>query len=424
MRVTILTYGSRGDVEPFLNLSQALIRAGHRVCLAAPQMFEAEAVERGIAFFGLPGDLNGLVRTLAQDAGRNVLRMAATVSRHVLPLAEPVLGLMRQASQDADVIVHAFLATIAGHMEALRRGVPDVSAQFFPVFAPTAAFPSVTFPDLPLGPSYRRFSHRVVDAVYWQGSRLMYHILRRRFPEMPPSIHWPFRARRNREVTPLLFAFSPKVVPPPRDWGDHIEVTGYWFSNYIRDWDPPRELECFMREDSQPVYIGFGSIPARASHRLAETAAAALSAAGLRGVLMGRGFDELELPSSIYALDAVPHDWLFARVCAVVHHGGAGTTGAGLRAGVPTVIVPFTTDHSFWGARVRALGVGPEPVPAKKLTVEKLRAALEFAAYDSGVRKRAEALGREIRSEDGVSRAVACIEALGVNARKPRRTVE
>jgi sterol 3beta-glucosyltransferase len=178
-------------------------------------------------------------------------------------------------------------------------------------------------------------------------------------------------------------------------------------------WEPPQELSLFMRDGPPPVYVGFGSVPVRDRHRLVDVAAEALSATGSRGVLAGSGFDKLRLSPSIFTLGHVPHDWLFARVSAVVHHGGAGTTGAGLRAGVPNIIVPFTADHSFWGERVRALGVGPEPTPAKRITVENLKASLELALHDPGMRERAGALGREIRSEDGVSRAVTRIEALG-----------
>jgi sterol 3beta-glucosyltransferase len=412
VRVTILTYGTRGDVEPFLALSQGLIRAGHSVRLAAPQVFESEAAERDVDFVGFPGDLEQLARSLVQQAGLNIIRMVAVMSRHVLPLAEPVLDRTRHACRDADVIVHAFLTTMVGHAQARRLGVADVSVQFFPVFAPTAEFPSVVFPNLPLGPGYRRWSHRITDAIYRRGSRLLYRIVRLRHANLPTLGGWPFRRGAGWEATPLLYAFSPNVVPPAADWGRHVEVTGYWYSEVSGDWKPPRELLRFLDAGRPPVYVGFGSVRAQDEQRLANLTAQALTAVGQRGVLTLRQPGGRQLPPSLHIVEAVPHRWLFSKVSAVVHHGGAGTTGAGLQAGVPNVVVPFTADQAFWGARVRELGVGPKPIPAKRLTAKKLANALDEAAHNSGTRRRAEALGRKIRSEDGVARAVARIESL------------
>lgn len=417
MHITILSYGTRGDVEPFLALSQALIRAGHNVRLAAPQAFESDAAEWGVDFVGFPGDLEQLARSLVQQAGLNIVRMITVMSRHVLPLAEPVLERARSACQDADVIVHAFLTTLVGHAEARRLGVPDISVQFFPVFAPTAEFPSVVFPNLPFGPGYRRWSHRFTDAVYRYGSRLLYGIVRRRSRDLPPLGGWPFHQDGDRGSTPLLFAFSPNVVTPAADWGEHVEVTGYWLSETSRGWEPPRDLLRFLEAGPPPVYVGFGSVRVRDEHRLVELTARALDNVGQRGVLSMWRHGGKRLPPSLLAVGSVPHRWLFSRVSTVVHHGGAGTTGAGLRAGVPNVVVPFTADQAFWGARVRELGVGPQPIPAKRLTVERLTNALGEALADGSMRRRAEALGRKIQSEDGVARAVARIEALGSDRR-------
>lgn len=388
------------------------MRAGHNVRLAAPQAFASDAAERGVDFVGFPGDLEQLARSLVQNAGLNIIRMVTVVSQHVLPLAEPVLDRTRNACRDADVIVHAFLTTLVGHAEARRLDVPDVSVQFFPFFAPTAEFPSVVFPKLPFGPGYRRWSHRFTDAIYRYGSRLLYWIVRRRSRDLPSLGAWLFRRDGGREPTPLLFAFSPNVVTPAADWGEHVEVTGYWLSEVSRGWKPPRELLRFLEAGPPPVYVGFGSVRARDEDRLVEITVRALEGVGQRGVLSLRQPSGRRLPASLLAVGSVPHRWLFPRMSAVVHHGGAGTTGAGLRAGVPNIVVPFTADQAFWGTRVRDLGVGPRPIPARRLTVERLTDALGEALGDGGMRRRAEALGRKLQSEDGVTRAVARIQSL------------
>ena len=150
----------------------------------------------------------------------------------------------------------------------------------------------------------------------------------------------------------------------------------------------------------------------RNAARLTATALEALERAEQRGVLL-RGWGALgegDLPPWALAIDDVPHEWLFPRMAAVVHHGGAGTTGAGLRAGVPSVLTPLGFDQPFWGRRVVALGVGPEPVSRRALTTERLAAAIRRAVTDHAMRERAARLGERISAENGVARAVDALE--------------
>jgi UDP:flavonoid glycosyltransferase YjiC (YdhE family) len=160
------------------------------------------------------------------------------------------------------------------------------------------------------------------------------------------------------------------------------------------------------------VYVGFGSMTDRDPASLARTAVAALRRAGRRGVL-ARGWAALAGASDdedLVVVDEVPHDWLFSRMAAVVHHGGAGTTHTGLRAGIPNVVVPFFTDQPFWAGRVADLDVGPTPIPRRTLTVERLAAAIHAAVSDPALGARAAALGRRIQAEDGVTRAVQAVQ--------------
>jgi sterol 3beta-glucosyltransferase len=138
----------------------------------------------------------------------------------------------------------------------------------------------------------------------------------------------------------------------------------------------------------------------------------ALAQAGQRG-LLGAGWGGLEMekpPENVFKVEDAPYDWLFPRMAAVVHHGGAGTTGAGLRAGKPTVICPFVADQPFWGRRVAALGAGPPPIPQRRLTADNLASAIRQAVEDAVMRKRAADLGEKIQPEDGVGQAVSLIE--------------
>jgi UDP:flavonoid glycosyltransferase YjiC (YdhE family) len=209
-----------------------------------------------------------------------------------------------------------------------------------------------------------------------------------------------------------LYPYSPAVLPTPADWDASSVATGYWFLPRDGDWQPDPALVDFLASGPPPVYVGFGSMPSEDAAAKTQVVLDALAQAGQRGVV-ATGWGGLTLanaPRDVFALDAAPHDWLFPRMAAVVHHGGAGTTAAGLAAGAPTVICPFFGDQPFWGRRVAALGVGPAPIPQKKLTAARLAAALRTVAEDAAMRMRAQTLGEAIRSEDGVGRAVALLE--------------
>jgi sterol 3beta-glucosyltransferase len=210
----------------------------------------------------------------------------------------------------------------------------------------------------------------------------------------------------------MLSAYSPAIIPHPADWPESVHVTGYFFLDTQTDWQPSPELKAFLEAGDPPVYIGFGSMAGRNPERLARLIVEALARSGQRGLLLtGWGGLRAELASdSVFVLDSAPHSWLFPRMAALVHHGGAGTTAEGLRAGVPAVIVPFVFDQSFWAARIRELGVGANPIPIKKLTADRLANAIRIAVTDADIKKRARAIGAAIRLENGVGNAVEIVK--------------
>jgi UDP:flavonoid glycosyltransferase YjiC (YdhE family) len=192
-------------------------------------------------------------------------------------------------------------------------------------------------------------------------------------------------------------------------------VTGYWFLDPAADWTPPSALVEFLATGPPPVYVGFGSMGNQSPEETADLVVQALLQAGQRGIILSgwSGLRTAEKPDSVFMLDSAPFSWLFPRVAAVVHHGGAGTMAAGLRAGVPSIVVPFFGDQPYWGQRVVELGVGPQPIPRRRLTAERLAKAIQQAVSDQPMRQRATELGARIRAEDGVGRAVAIVEQIG-----------
>jgi sterol 3beta-glucosyltransferase len=211
---------------------------------------------------------------------------------------------------------------------------------------------------------------------------------------------------------PSLYGYSPSVIPKPPDWDEYHHVTGYWFLDAPPNWQPSAELTQFLDSGSAPVYIGFGSMSHENPERQARLVLRALELSGQRGVLLTGwgGLTRSSAPPTVFFVDDVPHAWLFPRMAAVVHHGGAGTTSAGLRAGVPNLITPFGGDQIAWADRVVKLGVGLQAGVAQRLTAEKLAKAIHTSVNDSALRARATALGERIRAEDGVAHAVEVLE--------------
>jgi UDP:flavonoid glycosyltransferase YjiC (YdhE family) len=331
------------------------------------------------------------------------------MSNFVLPLAEKVVGIVRKACKDADAIIHSFLLTSLGFEFAREKDIPDISAQLFPVFTNTSEFASPAFPNLPFGDSYRQLSHQAVSQIFWQGSRHLYRRVRKDYPFLPALTRWPFDERYPR-VTPILYAFSPHVVPRPKDWKAPAFITGYWFSKTIGNWIPDENLIDFLDSGPPPIAIAFGSTNASKLNSVVEKIVAALNITRQRGIIVG--YQQKEISQGIYQIGSVPYSWLFERSSAIIHHGGAGTTGKGLMAGVPNIVIPFTSDQPFWANRVHALGVGPKPISPKRLTTQQLVGAIATAMEDEEMRKRAALMGEALRVEEGVSRAVDIIQKI------------
>jgi sterol 3beta-glucosyltransferase len=231
------------------------------------------------------------------------------------------------------------------------------------------------------------------------------------------ALHLPAFSRKQRY--PVLYGYSPTVLPKPANWDERITVTGYWFLDQAGTWEPPGALEQFLASGAPPISIGFGSMAGRSAKKVLPLFLEAASSSGHRVVLVAKREDveELEMSENVLCIESVPHDWLFPRMAAVVHHGGAGTTGAAFRAGVPQIALPFIADQHFWAQRIAELGVGPEPLKHKKLSVEQALQAVSTVTQDQAMRKRAGMLGEKVQQENGVGEAV---QAFGRAMRQAR----
>lgn len=414
MRITIATVGSRGDVQPYVALATALAARGHDVVVATHGPFERFVRERGPGFRALAGDpqalLGGEAGVAWLESAADPLAFARRLQRLMTPLIEPIFRDLHAAVADADAVIYAPLAFPAADF-AEARGVPAILAGPVPL-TPTREFPFVVTPEwLPRLPGELNWlTHQVLLHGASLGMMGPLNDWRRKLGLAP----LPFGALSlDRQATmSALYGFSPLVLPRPADWPARVAVTGFWFLDEPAGWAPPARLAEFLAAGDAPVYVGFGSMIGRDPARLAQTVFEALRRAGRRGIVLSgwAGLGAGDAPAHVLVVEDVPHAWLFPRMAAVVHHGGAGTTAAGLRAGVPAVVAPYFADQPFWGRRVFELGVGPRPLPQASLTASGLGAAIREAVESERMRARAETLGRLIRAEDGVSAACEAFE--------------
>lgn len=420
MHIFIVTFGTRGDVQPFVALGKGLQAAGHRVTICTSSSFEPFITAHGLTYGYAANDLVDFVdSTAGRDAMENTVGLFGTFNsmRKLLQQGKAINRRLLQDSwraaqmADPDVVIFHPKALAGVHI-AEKLGVPVLLAQPLPAMMPTAAFPAVGMPMVNLGGWYNRLTYKLVELGYRTYADIVDEFRQQTLglTRFPRSLNMLQTA--SGQPIPVLHAYSPHVVPRPQDWPAQAYVTGYWFLDRTADWQPPAALQAFLDKGEAPVYVGFGSIAGRDPQRMASIVVAALQQARVRGIIATGwgGLDVGTLPDTIFKIDQAPHDWLFPRISAVVHHGGAGSTAAGLRAGRPTIICSFFGDQPFWGQRVHTLGVGSQPIPQKKLTAEKLARALHEVTTDPAIRQRAAALGEQIRQEDGIVNAIDVIE--------------
>jgi sterol 3beta-glucosyltransferase len=411
MKITVFAAGSRGDIQPCVALSRALQAAGYGVSLAAPADFAEFVQAHGVHCSPLRGDVQ---KIMAGETGRRYMQTGRSnpISsiRAMRTMLAPVVGQMVEdlydACRDAQALICLGVFGAFGHSIAEALRLPLIFVEPTPLL-PTRAFPAAGWPiQADLGGLHNRLSGVAMLNVIWQWYRPFVNDFRRGLG-LPAYSASGFV--RDLSATPLLGAYSPRVIPPPSDWPDTARIVGYFWLDTADGWQPPQALQAFLDGGDPPVYVGFGSMSGRDPEKMGALVLEALAQCGQRGVLATGwgGLSAGRLPPGVLVLDSAPHAWLFPRMRAVVHHGGAGTTAEALRAGVPPVVVPFIVDQPFWGARVRALGVGPEPVPMKALTARRLAEAVQRAVTDPGLRQRAQQLGAALRAEDGLSCAVA-----------------
>ncbi|XP_057732348.1 sterol 3-beta-glucosyltransferase UGT80B1 [Arachis stenosperma] len=411
LQIVILVVGTRGDIQPFLAIAKRLQEYGHRVRVATHSNFSTFVKSAGADFYPLGGDPRVLAGYMVRNKGL-IPSGPAEISiqrKQLKDIIDSLLPACTAPDLETGVPFRA-QAIIAnppayGHTHVAEAlGVP-LHIFFTMPWTPTYAFPH-PLARVPQSAGYW-LSYIVVDLLIWWGIRGIINDFRKNKLKLAPIAYFSMY-RGSISHLPTGYMWSPHVVPKPSDWGPLVDVVGYCFLNLGSKYIPQEDFVQWIRKGSPPIYFGFGSMPLEDPKRTTDVILDALQETGQRGII-DRGWGNLgnleEVPDNVFLLEECPHDWLFPQCSAVVHHGGAGTTATGLKAGCPTTIVPFFGDQFFWGDRICQKELGPAPIPISELSAENLSNAIKFMLQPE-VKSRAMEIAKLIENEDGVAAAV------------------
>jgi sterol 3beta-glucosyltransferase len=413
--IVIFTIGTQGDIRPCIALGQGLHRAGYPVRIATSTNFAELVREAGLQFYPLTADFQAMLeadRTIA-DQAMNLRAMARIFRERYASWAANWVQEGLAASAGAGLLIGVSNSTLLAKALSEAQGIPFAIARLQPLT------PSRELPPMVLSGSRHKLpgmlslgAHHLLFQMVWGVMRpAINDIVRPQLGLSPYPRLGPYLFQSALHRAKVINGFSKHVLPRPEDWPESSQVTGYWFFHESKWW-PPEALSEFLTAGPKPVYIGFGSMVNSKATSFTETVLAAVKKSGQRAVLAsgwgGLAGEEGAQSEQIFFLRHAPHDWLFPHMSAAVHHGGAGTTAAAVRAGIPSVIVPFYGDQPFWARCLNRQGVAPPAVERKAMTADTLASALAATQHPAMIQK-AMALGTAVRAEDGIGEAVRCL---------------
>lgn len=405
----MFSIGSTGDVRPYVLMGQELKRRGHQITIITFASFEGLVREAGLGFRGISGSASEMMNALLKPSVKGIayLRAAENVlGKHAAELIDEFV----EGARGADAMMCTFLSSVFYSIAELF-GIPCIQTHYYPMDQrndmPISSAPGQTW-----GKEWNQLSYKLaylllgmVERKYLTDWRDEMGVRQRPVKSSPD---YTVSGRR----IPVIYAVSPEILPRPAEWPSNIYLSGFWQDTQPISWTPPQALADFLAAGEPPIYIGFGSMVSGNMDRLFRMIAQAVTAAGKRAILVTgwSGAAAISDSKNTFVTQFVPHDWLFPKVSAVVHHGGAGTFSSGLRWGCPTLVLPFGGDQPFWGQRIYDLGCGPKPIARNKITLYKLTKAFLDLTENPDYRAHAAAIGKRLQAENGVSLGADIIE--------------
>lgn len=399
--ITIICAGSRGDFQPYVALAQRLKILGEEVRISGFSQFENFVRGYGIDYVPIEVDYEelGVDPKMLKQAGSadNPLKMILTFNK-MKKYGAQIAKQTYDSLEGSELIVY-HPGCVIGYFAAQEMNIPSVLATPFPMNKTEEYLSVVTYGKARPTKINKKISYKMIQGMLWlASSNTVKQHWKERFGRLPKNFKSPYEKISKYHIA--MVSCSNFVFPRPKDWDKNIYQSGYWFVEENKEYKPSKEIEAFINNREKPVYIGFGSVfDSDEKDKIVRIIIDALKKCGKRGIISGMGKVD-NLPDNIISVDGIPHTWLFEKVSVVCHHGGAGTTAAGFRAGVPSVIIPFSNDQFAWAHRAFDLGVGAKPIYKKDLTADKLAEGINYA-LDKDIIERAEMLSKNIALEDG-----------------------
>jgi sterol 3beta-glucosyltransferase len=413
MKIAFCTIGTRGDVQPFVALALKLTELGHSITLAAPPNHESFVKGFGLEFHPIGIDTQKFMEEF--QTGKNMTNIMVKMDEMWTRNNRNSWELCQKWRPDV-IIFHQAISL--GCSIAEKLDIPAIEVSFAP-WNPTGAFPvymdaALCMEDPDSDPYFKYYmTHTPMHSgAAWWHSCGWANGLREEMGLNSLPIFGYWYTKRFFNNVPMVFAWSPAVLPLPEDWSkDDHHVVGNWFLPEP-EYQPSKELKDFLANGEAPIYVGFGSMYSGDNDRISKLIIDVIINANQR-LILSSGWCNLSnenTPDHVLVVGNVPHSWLFPRMKAIVHHGGAGSTAAGVRAGVPSIIVSHISDQFFWGSRLYKLGVGTAPIEVDKLTTENFSKAIRTVVQDDVMRQKAKELGERVRVEDGIQNFIQVLD--------------
>jgi sterol 3beta-glucosyltransferase len=407
MKIALCTIGSTGDIQPFLALAQVLVKRKHfvRVCTNAFYRERFEAVGAEFAAIGADATWDRVRGPLQRIiTSQNLMTQFSILAQEMFQNPAQAYSQYQEALQGVDVAAMHFLDPMAA-VAAEHARIPWAQVRF--ESGGIASRHQMALHMGTLGPWLNRASWAVGD-IYWRRQeQKLFGAWMRHHPRHPrPLLMRGYSPHLN------LLAAAKSLAPVYPDLPATFAQTGAWFFEEPA-FAPPDEVLDFFARHPRPLLATFGSMGAEDGQSVAALLLAAARQAGTPLVLQ-KGFSQFALPPApdLLVVGYAPHGWLFPKVAAVVHHGGAGTSTAACRAGVPSIVVPHLLDQFGWARVLHRKGLCPKPIPRRKLRVDRLARTIREALKEPGYHSRSRAVAQQIATEPGTAQAADLLEGL------------
>jgi len=410
MKVSLVTMGTRGDIQPFIALGEGLLNRGYEVVICTSRDYEDFVSDHGLSFIPIRADF--LTLTQSEEGkrmlGGNPFEIMKQMKSLIHPMMIQMLEDIQMATEDADTLIYHPKA-FGGYDIAEKRKIPAFVAHPVPIIKPTGAFTNPALPFSLSNPWLNKKSYHINRLMIFSFMKLI-NKWRRTHLHLPDrSILTDDLRIDGREIS-VLYGCSPSVIPYDVNWKNSVCMEGFWFLSEKADWQPPHQLESFLCAGAPPIVVSFSSMPLKQPAMVLEMIRQALKRSGQRGILLtgSSGMSNYYDPSddNVLCIPEAPHSWLFPRAAGVIHHGGAGTTAAVLKAGKPMTICPFATDQPFWARRMSELGVSTSPLIEKMMSIDTFTKRIAELTSSSMIRYNAKEIAVKLNAEQGVERTV------------------